>query len=137
MNKKFILLGAVFTIIVLFSIPSSFGESGEMTTDEFKEALEKPTRDYQYIQDQFDFPILEREFSKVYGDMANGNVEEAIRIFSDPDYPESVFGNNEPTISLDGISKTELIQYYPLLILIILILVVFYYWKKSKSINKN
>ena len=120
MNRKNTTLFLFVSFIITISTPLSFGELGELSVEEFKEAIEKPERDYQYIQDQFDFPILEREFFEVYGRMANGDVEEAIRIFSDPNYPESVFGSNEPTTSIDGVSYSDLLYNYPIILGIVL-----------------
>lgn len=38
---------------------------------------------------------------------------------------------NAPTTSIDGISKTELIPYYPLLILLLIIPIIIFYYKRK------
>ena len=80
-------------LVMTLPVPLSNGETGRLTAEEFREVTENKDRDFWYILEQFDFPISEREFIWVYGYLAKGDVEEAIRIFSDPNYPGSVFGS--------------------------------------------
>ena len=87
------------------SVPPSHGETGRLTAEEFRMVMENKDRDFWYVLEQFDFPISEREFIWVYGYLAKGDVEEAIKIFSDPNYPESVFKG--PSSSETGMLSAE------------------------------
>ena len=91
MNKKILVPLAV--LLVLTSLPCLlvFGEpTGVLSAEEFSEQINKFARDFETIQKRVNFAITTSEYYAVYG-LANGDVEEAIKIFNHPDYPYSAY----------------------------------------------
>ena len=80
-------------LLVLTSLPCLlvFGEpTGVLSAEEFSEQINKFARDFETIQKRVNFAITTTEYYTVYG-LANGDVEEAIKIFNHPDYPYSAY----------------------------------------------
>ena len=87
----------LFVLFVLFPlwpfsvIPHPEPELSVMSAEEFQAALDKFANDSDYIEAHVNFTINTIAYYRVYGDMADGNVEKAIRIFNHPEYPKNVY----------------------------------------------
>ncbi len=96
MNKNILV---IFAILIFTSAPTlAFGEhiKGMLTAEEFSEGINKFARDEEYVRKHVDFVITTHEWFRVYGGtgLANGDREEAIKIFNHPDYPFNIYDMN-------------------------------------------
>lgn len=144
MNKEILF----FLAIVIFTtnpILSAMGEShGFLSAEESTERLERFIRNIEYIEAQVGYSFTEREMSHVLH-LANGDVEKAIQIFKDPNYPEAYFDKSEYgkdcsvyyfwnyLIDDCNFRLNSIYFIIPILVIIIVISVIFFYSRKSKT----
>ena len=87
----FILLTVISLITIFIIMPEPEPELGMMSAEEFKAVIDKFANSYDLIQPHVNFVITTHEYYGVYGGLAGGDVEKAIRIFNHPDYPHNVY----------------------------------------------
>ena len=100
MTTLFVFAFGMFFLFVLFMIfpiwlfsvvPHPGMHLEVISAEEFQAVLDKFHNNSEYIHAHANFPIDTRAYYHVYGDVAKGDVEMAIRIFNHPEYPKNVF----------------------------------------------
>lgn len=90
----------VFSFFVIFMLypfwlypaaPDSEMDWTVLSAEEFQAVIDKFGNDTQYIDEQTDFFISHIMFYRVYGGLAQGDPEKALKIFKHPDYPHNVY----------------------------------------------